>query len=132
MRLMIPSDLHAACAKSVVATATDATEGPFVLPFDLSITLRGSVKRGAEFVQAYPGTLSTLELVMAACAISGAVRPVFERIATDPLSCRSVVMSMDEDRKKQAFALVDAMRWASERVVAGKRSYTIDAVEVRQ
>lgn len=132
MRLLIPSDLHAACAKSVVATATDATEGPFVLPFDLSITLRGSVKRGSEFVQSYPGSLTTLELVMAACAISGAVRPVFERLATDPLGTRNFVRNMDPKYAEQCESLLNAMRWATERVVAGKRSYTIEAVEVRQ
>ena len=131
MRLLIPSDLHAACAKSVVATATDATEGPFVLPFDLLITMRGSVKRGASFVQSYPGSLSTLELVMAACALSGAVRPVLEKIATDPLACRSMVANMDAERRAQAEGLVDAMRWATERVVAGKRTYNIEAVEIR-
>lgn len=130
-RLLIPSDLHAACAKAVVATATEAMEGPFVLPFDLTVTLRGSVKRGAEFVQAYPGTLTTLDLVVAACALSGAVRPVFEKIATDPLAVRDFVRSMDGERAAEGAALVERMRWATERVVAGKRSYTIDAAEVR-
>ena len=130
-RLLIPSDLHAACAKAVVATATEAMEGPFVLPFDLTVTLRGSVKRGAEFVQAYPGTLTTLDLVVAACALSGAVRPVFEKIATDPLAVRNFVHGMSVDRTIEAEALVQKMRWATERVVMGKRSYTIDAAEVR-
>lgn len=130
-RLLIPSDLHAACAKAVVATATEAMEGPFVLPFDLTVTLRGSVKRGAEFVQAFPGTLTTLDLVVAACAMSGAVRPVFEKIATDPLAVRNFVHSMSVDRTIEAEALVQKMRWATERVVMGKRSYTIDAAEVR-
>ena len=135
MRLLIPSDLHAACAKAVVATATDATEGPFVLPFDLSITLRGSVKRGAEFVQSYPGTLTTLDLVTAACAMSGAIRPVFERIALDPAKAQAIVRDLrasDEASAKAAFALVDAMRWNTTRTVAGKRTYSVESVEVRQ
>ena len=69
---------------------------------------------------------------LAACAISGAVRPVFERLATDPLGTRNFVRNMDAKYAEQCESLLNAMRWATERVVAGKRSYTIEAVEVRQ
>ena len=84
-------------------------------------------RTGTTEPSSYPGTLTTLDLVTAACAMSGAVRPVFERIALDPQAARDMVRGLraDEERAKAAFALVDAMRWNTERTVKGKRKITV-------